>query len=343
MCGTAVPSEWMPSPARVRFRMAAIAGSCARSSSAWTADPAPSPASSAAAPAGLGNNAISLTKEGSGTQTLSGANTYKGSTTISGGTLEFSGTNTIGAVTANGGNVSFIGGNTTISGNLSQTMNDGIAITISNSVVTMNQLYSSGTGDAGTAFTIGTGADVTASGGTYSRTFRGSGGMFLNGGTLRTSYLASNSASGPWWINDRGYIHFNGTRIVATADQANFIQLAAGANYGNENFARLNATTTFDTAGFSIGIGVILNGVGGLTKDGSGTLTLSGANSYTGATTVNAGALAVDGSHRRWQLGFRRRRFSLRHAHPERHRHGERSGHHQRGLRRRGGQTQPRS
>ena len=35
---------------------------------------------------------------------------------------------------------------------------------------------------------------------------------------------------------------------------------------------------------------------GGLTKIGAGTLTLSGANTYTGATTVNAGTLLVDGS-----------------------------------------------
>ncbi len=239
-----------------------------------------------------GNGSLTQNSSG-GTLNLTGNNSYAGTTTVSAGTLDFSGTNTIGAVTANGGNVSFTGGNTTINGNLTQAQDSGNAINITNSVVTMNQLRGTGQGNGGLAFTIGAGTDVTASGGVFMQTYRGSGGMILNGGTLRTPLLSANSASGPWWINDLGYIHFNGTTIVATANQNNFIQLAAGANYGNENFAKLNATTTFDTAGYNIGIGVELRGSGGLTKSGSGTMTLTGANTYTGATTIISGTLQI--------------------------------------------------
>mgnify|MGYP001793754005 CR=1 FL=1 len=40
----------------------------------------------------------------------------------------------------------------------------------------------------------------------------------------------------------------------------------------------------------------MIQGVGGaLTKQGSGTFTLSGANTYTGLTTVAAGSLALSG------------------------------------------------
>lgn len=65
-----------------------------------------------------------------------------------------------------------------------------------------------------------------------------------------------------------------GTGIVALGNNS----LTTGANNGSSSFSG-------DIAGN-----------GGLTKSGTGTFTLTGANSYLGSTTINAGKLVVDGS-----------------------------------------------
>jgi len=118
----------------------------------------------------------------------------------------------------------------------------------------------------------------------------------LDGGTLYTPYIkvADREAGGNAWLN------WNGGMVVATADTNAFVTLYGGNQntYVGNGGAIIN---TYDgTAGHNITIGVSLNpapsSTGGLSKLGAGSLTLAGANNYTGDTTINAGTLTLGGA-----------------------------------------------
>ena len=86
--------------------------------------------------------------------------------------------------------------------------------------------------------------------------------------------------------------NFNGGCLKAEADSANFMQ-------GLTNAYVQAGGAVIDTDIYSILIAQPLldgGGNGGLTKNSSGTLTLSGNLAYTGLTTVNDGSLIMDGA-----------------------------------------------
>jgi autotransporter-associated beta strand protein len=88
-------------------------------------------------------------------------------------------------------------------------------------------------------------------------------------------------------------VAFNGGTIQLTADRANII---SGVNTFIHSGGAIVDTNGFNGAflqALSSGTGAT---AGGLTKLGSGTLTLSTVNSYTGPTAINAGLLAINGS-----------------------------------------------
>ena len=111
----------------------------------------------------------------------------------------------------------------------------------------------------------------------------------LNGGELLApSIRVADREINP--TND-AYLTFNGGTLKAIgADNANFITTYGG---GSNTFVATGGAV-IDTNGRNIGIlANLINAGGGLTKEGAGTLTLGGLNTYVGDTTVNAGTLVL--------------------------------------------------
>jgi fibronectin-binding autotransporter adhesin len=108
----------------------------------------------------------------------------------------------------------------------------------------------------------------------------------LDGGVLQ---VAGNIQLGATTGNESGTINFNGGVLRAGANNATWLQGLTAANV-HAGDAIINSN------GFNVTIAQPLQDMGGgLTKEGTGTLTLSGANQYLGETNVNGGTLALQG------------------------------------------------
>ena len=111
----------------------------------------------------------------------------------------------------------------------------------------------------------------------------------LNGGTIAL-FSICDSASGP---REGSEFNFNGGTIQAVANNELFFR-----PLGNMKFNVKEGGAIIDTQSFNVVVSALLqapeSGVsGGLTKKGTGTLTLTQAPGFTGATTVEQGTLAL--------------------------------------------------
>ena len=87
-------------------------------------------------------------------------------------------------------------------------------------------------------------------------------------------------------------VHFSGGTLMPIASEPAFLQ-------GLTNAFMEDGGVTVDTTNFSVSISqaLLASGTGGLTKAGTGTLILMGADTYTGLTAVNAGKLVLGPAH----------------------------------------------
>nr|WP_246591735.1 autotransporter-associated beta strand repeat-containing protein [Aminobacter anthyllidis] len=225
---------------------------------------------------GAGN----LSKVGSGIFTLSGTNSYTGKTWLDGGTLKAGATNSFSSASA----VEVASG--------TELDLDGFDQVI---------------GSLAGAGTVALGAGTLTTGGNndwtdFSGIINGTGGLTKKGsGTFTLS--GANTYSGATRI-DAGTLKAGAANTIAAASA---VSVGSGATFDldghNQTIAslagagnvKLGAGTLTSGDGNDTEFSGIMSGTGGLNKQGTGKLTMSGDNTHTGATSVKAGELQVNG------------------------------------------------
>ena len=231
----------------------------------------------------LGAGNVSLS---SGVLIFSGPNSYAGVTTVSGGTLLLSGAGRLGAPTAglivNGGSLD-LGGSTPNTIGL-VTISGG---NIQNGTLTSSAAYAGQSGDVSAIFagTVGlvktTPGTLTLSGpNTYTGT------TVLDGGTLSIS--ADDNLGAPPGAVVANDLIFNGGTLNTSASFALNSNRGITVNSAGGTFDVMPSTT--------LTYGGIITGTGPLTKVDTGTLSLTGASTFTGNVTVAVGTLIMDGA-----------------------------------------------
>ncbi|MEO6848172.1 MAG: autotransporter-associated beta strand repeat-containing protein [Chthoniobacterales bacterium] len=216
--------------------------------------------------------------------TISGAQSSYGLTTAGEGTLLLTGNNTfLGALTINVGSTVQLGDGS-LNGSLATTK-----IT-NNSVLAFNQpidkTFTSVISGKGSV--VQNGPNIL----TLSRANNYTGGTVVNSGTVQLgSATGAGAATSPLTVNTDGMtsgtFDINGFTTTVGA-----LSGTGGTILNNGSTAKVFTTSSTTSSAFA---GTISDGLSQLsfTKAGTGTLTLTGANTYTGGTRINAGTLAL--------------------------------------------------
>lgn len=209
-----------------------------------------------------------LTKNGAGSLTLTGQSTYTGGTTVNAGTLVLAGANN---------------GTGTVRGTL--TINSGALV----QATTAN------------AFGFNTGVSITTVnnlGGTLETTAAGDQGFNttynLTGATMTSNGGLSSAAATSYWVLGKMAGQSDAVNSFASATTST---IAGRLHLRNDNGNTNVVFTVEDGAAATdllISAAITQNAAVGITKTGAGVMSLSGANTYSGVTTINAGTLHLD-------------------------------------------------
>lgn len=238
---------------------------------------------------------------------LSGATTYLGPTSLT-ASLDTSGGGFRSLVLqAGAANVLSPNSHFTLNGNATLKLN-GFNQTIAGLDGTVSSLGALATIDLG-AGTLTTGGDNQNA--TYFGSIIGTGGLTKTGGGIQNLQTVGNSSSstinysgstlisaGTLQAANANAFSANSAHTVtagATLDLNSFNQ-TTGSLAGAGNVTLGSATLTTGSSTTSTIFSGTISGTGGLTKAGNGVFTLTGVNTYTGATTVNGGVLNISGS-----------------------------------------------